>query len=117
MIHEPRFAGEYILREIPDFARDEKIISGGHYPAATVLGQLKASGHLVQLNPTASDGSEKAAAILYDMTDASATDKIAVVTARLTVINGHKLHWPDNITEKQQQAAIAQLAERHIVVR
>ncbi|MCF2827077.1 head decoration protein [Pseudoalteromonas sp. DL2-H6] len=98
-------------------SRDEALLSGGNYLTATVLGEVTASGEMVQFDPAGSDGSEVAAAILYRAVDASAATKKVVVNARLTAVRASSLVWPDGITEEEKTVAIKQLNANHIIVR
>lgn len=82
-----------------------------------VLGQVTASKKYVQLDPAASDGSEVAAAILYDNIDASANDKAAVITARDSEVKAAALAWPAGITAPEKAAALAELAALGIIAR
>lgn len=66
--------------------------------------------------PTAVDGSQVAAAILYDAVDASGGDAACVVTARHTAVNANGLTWP-TIGTAAKATATAQLASRGIVLR
>ncbi|EIA5325184.1 head decoration protein [Vibrio parahaemolyticus] len=117
MIEEKAHVGSHILSEVGGLSRDDALLSGGNYLTATVLGEVTASGELVQLNPAGSDGSEVAAAILYRAVDASAATKKGVVNARLTAVRASSLVWPDGITEAEKTAAIKQLKANHIIVR
>jgi len=54
---------------------DTGIITGGTYKRGTVLGVVTASGKYKLSVKTATDGSEKPAAILVDDVDASTTDQ------------------------------------------
>jgi hypothetical protein len=63
------------------------------------------------------DGSEVAAAILWDYCDASAADKQAAAIVRLAEVKLAELTWPGGITAAQKATAIAQLNERRIYPR
>jgi hypothetical protein len=65
----------------------------------------------LQLAPSGTDGSEKAAGILYaDITAADGTDKTgAVVIVRNAIYLSDQLTWPSGITTAQKAAAQAQL--------
>jgi hypothetical protein len=72
----------------------------------------------VQLAPTATDGSEVAAGILWDYTDASAADaQCTVVDRGPTEVNSAHLTWPGGITAGQKSSALAQLAKLGIIAR
>lgn len=69
------------------------------------------------LTPAATDGSEVAAAILWDYCDASAADKQAAAVVRLAEVTAGELTWPAGITAGQKASATAQLAASSIVLR
>jgi len=71
----------------------------------------------VQLAPTATDGSEVAAGILWDYCDASAADTPAAAITRTAEVNSAALTWPSGITAGQQATATAQLAALRIILR
>jgi len=75
------------------------------------------SGKLVQLAPSAADGSQIAAGVLWGHAKASAGDVASTVNVRLTAVNGPLLVWPGGISGPQKAAAIAQLAARNIILR
>jgi hypothetical protein len=84
----------------------------------SVIAESPADYEAVAFDPTASDGSEKAAAIaIYPATTGSGeTVKIAALV-RDAEVNGHCLTWPAGITAAQKEAAIADLAKVGIIVR
>lgn len=118
IVNEFRRGGCYLVSEAPgNQSREVGIVTGGLFQAGTVLGRVTASQKLTALNPAANDGSQTAAAILFQKTDASAVDVAASFTARLAEVNGLLLAWPAGITVNQQNAAIAQLLALNILVR
>ena len=72
---------------------------------------------LALLNPTATDGTEVACAILYNFAGVSGGDVSRTVTARQAEVNGLVLTWPTGITNNQQLLAMQQLATLGIIVR
>lgn len=71
-----------------------------------------------QLNLTGTDGTEVAAGILWDYTDASSADTACtMVTRGPTEVSGANLTWPGGITAGQKSTALAQLAKAGITVR
>ncbi|MBW7965311.1 head decoration protein [Bradyrhizobium sp. BR 10261] len=70
------------------------------------------------LNPTATDGTQRAAGIMWSnvTTDGSNTQKATVVT-RAAEVRGVDLTWPAGITAAQQAEAIRQLEALQIIVR
>ena len=75
------------------------------------------SGKVTQLNPAAFDGSQAAACILCESTDATAADQACAVVARLTRVFAAELIWPAGITPPQKAAATAQLTALNILLR
>lgn len=114
---EPVYAGEYILSELPNLSRDQRIVSAGTHVPGTVMAQVTASKELVALDPAAATGAEVAVAVLYDHADASVAAVPAVVSARLTAVRATDLVWPAGITDPQKTTALAQLASQHIIAR
>ena len=71
----------------------------------------------VELDPAEDDGSQIAAGVLWDNTDATDADAACVVIRRNAEVKADALTWPESITEGQKTTAIAQLAELGIVLR
>lgn len=118
IITEGAHAGEYIASEASGTrAREVITLTDTNGTAGMVLGKLTTGGKYVQFDPAASDGSEDAAAVLFDNIDARTSDKAAVVTARDTEVKANRLTWPAGITAPQKAAAIADLAALGIIVR
>ncbi|NYZ70426.1 head decoration protein, partial [Endozoicomonas sp. SM1973] len=67
--------------------------------------------------PTATDGSQKAVAILMGMVDARENAINTVVLEQLTVVRKAALEWPAEITDEQKQTALAELKEKFIIAR
>ena len=93
------------------------LISGQDLQAGTVLGKITASGKYTQHDQDAADGSEAAAAILYNEDDASGGDKNAVVVIRDATVAGASLTWQPDIDAGEKTTAIAELAALGIIVR
>ena len=70
-----------------------------------------------ELDPTGTDGSQIAAGVLWDNTNALSADAACVVIRRNAEVKADALVWPTGITEGQKTTAIAQLAELGIVLR
>lgn len=81
-----------------------------------VLIVAKGSGKYTAIAPTATNGSQVAAGILYDAVDATSADKICVVSVRDCEVNGNELTWP-TIGTAVKASAINALAARGIIVR
>jgi len=75
------------------------------------------SGSYAPLDLAATDGSDRAAAVLYGAVDASAGAEPCTVNVRDCEVHGEALTWPDGITADQKAAAIEQLAARGVIVR
>jgi hypothetical protein len=69
-------------------------------------------------DPTATDGSQIADAILYGPVDATNYDRPGTVIIRQAEVNASELIWGANVTTAQHKAsALARLAERAVVAR
>ena len=66
---------------------------------------------------SATDGSEEAAAILYETKDVTSADAPVTIMARLCEVNASELVWDASMTNALQAVAIAQLAKKHIICR
>lgn len=69
------------------------------------------------LNLAATDGSQRAAGVLYDTARAASADVKATAHVRDCEVNGLVLTWPAGITTDQKAAAVAELAALGIIVR
>jgi hypothetical protein len=93
------------------------VLSGENLEPGAVLGKVTVSGKYKELDPAAVDGSEAAAAILYDAVDASAADAEGVVILRLAEVHAGELIWPDGITPTEKTTALGELAALTIIAR
>ena len=111
--------GEFVKNVQPGSLSFEKVtvISGQTLIAGTVLGKITASGKYTLHNNAASDGSEVAAAVLYQDCDAAAGDTPGVAVLRLAELNGNHLTWKTGISGGNKTAGIAALAALNIIVR
>lgn len=76
-------AGEFLVSEANGKRSRESItVTGGPYPAGQVLGKITASGKYTEYDGAANDGTETAAAVLWDAADGSAADVTAVGVVR-----------------------------------
>lgn len=115
---EARAAGSFIVSEANGFrSRDKIIIDTGVLAAGTVLGKVTATGKFVILAPAAADGSQNAAAVLFDAADATAADVIGVGMMRDCELRDADITWPGGITGPQKTTAIGQLNALGIVLR
>jgi len=88
-----------------------------HQPG-TILGKITASGKYVAHDPAASNGTQMAAAVLWDSVDASGGDKNAVVLIRgPAIVNQYEISIPGTPTAPQIAAAHAALLTLGILVR
>ena len=114
---EGPYTAEFLLTEANgQRSRDSATLTGGQYAPGQVLG-LKSSGEYAAYNPTASDGTQNAAAVLYGAVDAQDADQLGTIIARDAEVIASQLIWPDTITESQKTAALSQLAEQGIIAR
>jgi hypothetical protein len=93
------------------------LVAGQVCVAGTVLGRITTGGKLTAWNPGAADGSQNAAAILYDNVDASAGDVNCVIMARICEVNDKELFWFAGATAPQKAAARTALQALTILVR
>lgn len=98
-------------------SRDVGVITGGNYPSGTVLGQITASKKFTQLDPSASDGSEDAAAVLGANVDALAADHTGVIFQRDVEWSESLLAFEASVTTPEKTAALAQLAGKGVIAR
>jgi hypothetical protein len=103
------YASTHINLTVADGANDWDI---GDIIHVTVTG-----GDYEQLDPTATDGTQHAAAILYAGIDASSADTLAAFIVRDAEVNANELVWPDAITAGQKAVATNQLNARGIFLR
>ena len=111
----------FLLSEANNTRSREQIVlataAGNNLKSGAVLGKITASGKYTVLAPTASDGSQTAAGILYWNADASAADQRTVAITNEAEVNDQLLGWPAGITAPQKAAAIGQLLTLQIKLR
>lgn len=103
------YASTHINLTVADGANDWDI---GDVIHVTVTG-----GDYEQLDPTATDGTQHAAGILYAGVDASSADTPCVVIVRDIEANTNEIIWPAGITAAQKAVATNQLNARGIFLR
>jgi hypothetical protein len=104
-------AGEFLISEASGTrSRDSGVITGGKYPAGKVLGMVTASKKYTAYTPSASNGSQNAAAILYSPTDASAEDSSSAIISRDAEVSEELLTGLD-------AAGITKLSVKDIIIR
>lgn len=105
------------------FSRDEDILAkgSGAVDCGAVLGRVSAAGADIgkfkPLDPTATDGTQRAAAIILHFALADTDDATIVNLKRRAQVVNHALVWPAGITAGQKLEAIDQLEALGIVVR
>lgn len=115
-----RGAGHFVSGDCePNQCNDHIILkaSAGALVAGTVLGKVTATGQYALHDPALADGTEVAAAILWDDRPNVAATQRAVGVFRNAVVNGNALTWKAGITTPQRNAAIAALAANALMVR
>ena len=112
-------AGEFMVSEGNGHISRETVTlaSGQNLKAGAVLGKVTASGEYAEYDPTATDGSESAVAVLYDNTDASSAAQSCVAIARDAEVAGAALQWFTGASAGQIATGEAELAGAGIIVR
>lgn len=87
------------------------------WAAGAIVNVVVTAGEYTELDPSGTDGSQIAAGLLWDNTDAAAADAACVVIRRQAEARADGLVWPTGITDPQKSTATAQLAELGIVLR
>lgn len=90
---------------------------GTDWGLGAVIHVTVTAGEYTALAPAEDDGSQIAAGVLWDNTNATAADAACVVIRRNAEVKADALTWPAGITEGQKSTAIAQLNELGIVLR
>lgn len=123
ILTEDRFSGaaHYIVSEAAGYRSREQIViasGSGVLKPGTVLGKVTASGKYAPYNPTLTDGTETAAAILWEGCDATSADVRRTATARDTEVHADVLVWGAGVTTDQHKTdALADLAGAGIIAR
>lgn len=121
LTEDRRTTGHYIVSEAANIyrSREQVIIASGAgvLTSGAVLGKITASGKYVAYAPGAADGSENAAAILYEGCDATSADARRAITARDSEVVANALVWAAGVTDPQKTAALAALAALGIIAR
>lgn len=113
------YPGEYILEEVSlSLCRESiTIASGNKLLAGQVLGMITTSGKYAKHDPSKSDGSEMAVAVLVDGVDATEADKKGVASVRLTLVNINALVFKAGILSAEKTAALESLKTQFIITR
>lgn len=101
------------------FSRDTDTLASGSgiVKIGTVLAKVTASGKFKPLAPGASDGTQIAAAIILQASDATSADQTVVNLKRRAQVVLQELVWPVGITDPQKKTALDQLAALGIIAR
>ncbi|WP_419533715.1 head decoration protein [Endozoicomonas sp.] len=116
---ESVYTGEFLVSEGNNTISREQVPLAANLTMmpGTVVGKASADGIYSPLDPSADDGTQNAAGILYagKVTDASGGD--GVIIARLAEVVDSLLIWPAGITDEQKATAVDQLAGLDIILR
>ncbi len=101
------------------YSRDNiTLVSGQNLAAGTVLGKITTGGKFTAYDNDASDGSQTAAGILLDATNASAGDVTAVAVVRHAIAVTQGLVWGAGVTTQgEKDAAYVDLKALGILTR
>lgn len=114
---EPARTGEHVLSEAAGSrSREAIVVASGVLAAGTVLA-MTADGTYVAHAPTASDGTEIAAGILYGPADATDGPVPAVAHVRDCEVNGTAITWADGMSDGQLGAMNTALTQAGIILR
>ena len=114
----PHAGGFLVWEALRDYCRSTVILASGNLQPGTILGKITASGKYAAHDPAAANGTQTAAAILWDSVDASGGDKNAVVLIRgPAIVNQYEITIPGTPTAPQIAAAYAALLTLGILVR
>lgn len=98
-------------REVKTIKQGEDLVT------ATVLGRITAEDKYVEWDPSAGDGSEDAAAVLLDKSDATAADRDGVVHIRDCELDAAEVVFNSLASGPEIVAATAQLEALGIILR
>lgn len=110
--------GSFIMSEASGKRSRENVVlvTGQDLPAGAVLGQLTSGGKYTAVSQGASDGSQTAAAILINATDATDADVAVAVIKRDAEVNFYQLDWGSE-SSGEQATAVDELATLGIICR
>jgi hypothetical protein len=122
---EGQHTGEFILSEAEGSLSRETVTltvaNGVVQQAGTVLGKLTATGKYVPYDNAGGDGSDVAAAVLYDNVDngdgVAPADFDAVVMIRDCEVRKGSLVWAAGLVDADKSAAYVDLAVEHVIAR
>lgn len=108
-IEESGRPSDWLKREADSlYSREEVTIASGAGALATgtVLGMIAASGKYTPVTMGADDGSEKAAGILLEATNATDADAPAVIIARDAIVSNQGLSYGADVNSAGDRAGI-----------
>lgn len=122
---ERQHTGEFILSEGEGNISRETVTvtvaTATRLQAGHVLAVLAATGKYVEYDNSGTDGSEAAAAVLYEELDNSAggapADFTGVVVRRLAEVHKGSLQWNSGVDASGKTAAYADLAATYVIAR
>lgn len=120
VLHEPVHLSDLLKYEAPNlYSRDEVIVAAGQSLAlGAIVGRITATGEIVALDPTASDGREIVAGVLIEAIVTARTERRrSVIVSRHAIVFGGALAFPATLTSEQTATALAQLAALGVLVR
>lgn len=92
--------------------------NAAQFTIAVTIADAANAGKYVAFNQDGTDGSQIAAAIVWDaVTTGASADGSVVAIVRDAEVNGAELTWPSDISAGEKTAAIAQLATHDLIVR
>jgi len=117
---EPNNLGDLLKFEADNlYSRDRVTVAAqqalqlGH-----VVGRINATGHVVALDPGATDGREQAAGVvIVPIITADTPSPDGLIVARHATVADHALVWPKAITPEQRTTCIQQLRAIGVLVR
>lgn len=119
-IAQPKNLGDLLKYEAPNlYSREQETVAAAqNLTLGTVVGRETTTAKLKALDPAATDGSEIAIGVLANDIDATLIDREdTILIARHAIVARGALVWPIGITAVHKAAAVAQLADRGILVR
>lgn len=113
---EGQHAGEFLISEAAGTRSRETvtILSGQNLSAGAVLA-VNGDGKYLEIDPDASDGTETAAAVLYDAVDATDGDAEGVAIVRDAEVRQSSLQWP--VDSNIEALGLVDLAALGIIAR
>lgn len=114
----PNRAGEHIAEEVRGISTDPITVAQGQVlVAGAVIGEITASGKYAVYDPTAHDGTEVAAGILFGAVDASGGDAPGLIHNWTCAVVTDRLAWKAGLTDDQKSAGLSDLARLGIKAR